>query len=165
MVSERVEIFSRSYREDAKAVHWECDGSPEFTLEEIERSEDFEREGAQLRRSSDKAERGTDIVLHINEESKEFLEPERLSTILNKFCRFLPIPIFYEDKQINNTTPAWTKKPSELIPEDYQGFYKELYPYNEPPLFWIHLNVDYPFKPDRYTVLPQNQTVVRNTKR
>ena len=128
MVSERVEIVSKSYRPDTKAVHWECDGSPEYILEE-----------------SEKAERGTDIVLHINEESQEFLEPERLRTILNKFCRFLPIPIFYEDKQINNTTPAWTRKPSELTPEDYQLFYKELYPYNEPPLFWIHLNVDYPF--------------------
>jgi len=128
MVSEKVEIITKSFRDDAKAVRWECDGSPEFTLEE-----------------SDKTDRGTDIVLHINEESKEFLEPERLSTILNKFCRFLPIPVFYEDKQINNTTPAWTKKPSELTTEDYQGFYKELYPYNEAPLFWIHLNVDYPF--------------------
>ncbi|HEY4148009.1 MAG TPA: molecular chaperone HtpG [Chitinophagaceae bacterium] len=128
MVSEKVEIFSKSFREGTKAVRWECDGSPEFTLEE-----------------TDKTDRGTDIVLHINEESKEFLDPERLRTILNKFCRFLPIPIFYEDKQINNTSPAWTKKPSELSNEDYQDFYKELYPYNEAPLFWIHLNVDYPF--------------------
>ncbi|HSC39474.1 MAG TPA: molecular chaperone HtpG [Chitinophagaceae bacterium] len=128
MVSEKVEIITKSYRPDAKAVRWECDGSPEYVLEETE-----------------KAERGTDIVLHINEESREFLETERLRTILSKFCRFLPVPVFYEDKQINNTTPAWTKKPTELSPEDYQAFYKELYPYNEPPLFWIHLNVDYPF--------------------
>jgi molecular chaperone HtpG len=128
MVSEKVEIITQSYRPDSKAVRWECDGSPEFTLEETE-----------------KADRGTDIVLHINEESKEFLEAERLRTILTKFCRFLPVPVYYEDAQINNTTPAWTKKPSELTTEDYQAFYKELYPYNEPPLFWIHLNVDYPF--------------------
>ncbi len=128
MVSERVDVITKSYREDAKAVKWECDGSPEYTLEDIE-----------------KAERGTDIVLHINEESKEFLDAERIRTILNKFCRFLPVPIRFEGKQINNPQPAWTKKPSELTTQDYQDFYKELYPYGEAPLFWIHLNVDYPF--------------------
>ncbi len=128
MVSEKVDIISKSFREDSKAVRWECDGSPEYSLEETE-----------------KAERGTDIVLHINEESKEFLEAERLKTILKKFCRFLPVPIYYEDEQINNTTPAWTKKPSDLTTQDYQDFYKELYPYSDAPLFWIHLNVDYPF--------------------
>ena len=128
MVSEKVEVFSKSYKEDSKAVRWECDGSPEFTLEEVE-----------------KETRGTDIILHLNEESLEFLEPSRISTVLEKFCRFLPIPIFFEDKQINNPTPAWTKKPAELSDEDYQNFYKELYPFGEAPLFWIHLNVDYPF--------------------
>jgi molecular chaperone HtpG len=128
MVSDKVEVISRSFKEEAKGVKWECDGSPEFSLEDVEKND-----------------RGTDIVLHLNEESKEFLEPERIKTILNKFCRFLPVPIFFEDNQINNPTPAWTKKPSELTTEDYQNFYKELYPYNEPPLFWIHLNVDYPF--------------------
>jgi molecular chaperone HtpG len=128
MVSERVDVITRSYREDAKAVKWECDGSPEYTLEEVE-----------------KAERGTDIVLHINEESQEFLDAERIRTILKKFCRFLPVPIRFEGQQINNTHPAWTKKPSELTPQDYQDFYKELYPYSEAPIFWIHLNVDYPF--------------------
>ena len=128
MVSEKVEVISKSFREDSKAVRWECDGSPEFTLEEVE-----------------KETRGTDIILHLNEESLEFLEPSRISTVLEKFCRFLPIPIFFEDKQINNPTPAWTKKPSELSDEDYQNFYKELYPFGEAPLFWIHLNVDYPF--------------------
>jgi molecular chaperone HtpG len=128
MVSERVDIFTKSYREDAAPVKWECDGSPEYSLEEIE-----------------KAERGTDIILHINEESAEFLESERIKTVLNKFCKFLPVPVFFEDEQINNPTPAWTKKPSELTTEDYQKFYKELYPYGEAPLFWIHLNVDYPF--------------------
>lgn len=128
MVSDKVEVFSKSYKEDAKAIRWECDGSPEFTLEETE-----------------KENRGTDIVLYINEDSKEFLEAYRIENILKKFCSFLPVPIFYQDKQINNTNPAWTKKPSELTDEDYKNFYKELYPYNEAPLFWIHLNVDYPF--------------------
>ena len=128
MVSEKVEVVTKSYREGAKAVKWECDGSPEFTLE------DAEREG-----------RGTDIILYINEESTEFLEAERIEAVLKKFCRFLPGPIFFEDKQVNNTAPAWTKKPSELTPQDYQDFYKELYPFSEAPLFWIHLNVDYPF--------------------
>jgi molecular chaperone HtpG len=128
MVSDDVEVITKSFREDAKAVKWECDGSPEFTLTETE------KEG-----------RGTDIVLHINKESEEFLEADRIRHMLEKFCRFLPVPIFFEDKQINNPTPAWTKKPSELTDEDYQKFYKELYPFGEPPLFWIHLNVDYPF--------------------
>jgi molecular chaperone HtpG len=156
MVSDKVEVFSKSFREAAKAVRWECDGSPEFTLEEVE-----------------KELRGTDIVLHINEESKEFLDSYRIEAMLQKFCRFLPVPIYFEnvndkkeelkaeqsgttlddvkgeepipEKSINNPTPAWTKKPSELTDEDYINFYKELYPYGEPPLFWIHLNVDYPF--------------------
>lgn len=128
MVSDRVEILSRSFREDAKAVRWECDGSPEYTLEE-----------------TDKAHRGTDIILHINEESAEFLDDIRIKNILEKFCKFLPVPIKFEDKQINNTHPAWTKKPADLTPQDYQDFYKELYPFSEAPLFWIHLNVDYPF--------------------
>ena len=128
MISEKVEIISKSYREDAKAVRWECDGSPEFTLEDTE-----------------KAERGTDIMMYVNEESREFLDAHRLKEILKKFCRFLPVPIYFENEQINNTAPAWTKKPSELTAENYQSFYKELYPFNEAPLFWIHLNVDYPF--------------------
>ncbi|RTL59786.1 MAG: molecular chaperone HtpG [Sphingobacteriales bacterium] len=128
MVSDKVEVITKSYLTDARAVKWECDGSPEYSLDEAE-----------------KESRGTDIVLHLNEDSKEFLEAERISSMLNKFSRFLPVPIYFEEKQINNTTPAWTKKPSELTTEDYQNFYKELYPYNETPLFWIHLNVDYPF--------------------
>jgi molecular chaperone HtpG len=145
MVSDKVEVFSKSYKDGAKAVRWECDGSPEFTLEEVE-----------------KDIRGTDIVLHINEESKEFLDAFRIEGILQKFCRFLPVPIYFKDlnekpaklkegetapaeTSINNPAPAWTKKPSELSDEDYINFYKELYPYGETPLFWIHLNVDYPF--------------------
>jgi molecular chaperone HtpG len=128
MVSNQVEVISKSFREGAVAVKWTCDGSPDFTLEETE-----------------KAERGTSIILHLNEDSLEFLEPERIRTVLQKFCKFLPVPIFFEEKQINNPTPAWTRKPSELTPQDYQDFYKELYPFSEAPLFWIHLNVDYPF--------------------
>lgn len=128
MVSEKVEVITKSYKEDAVPVRWECDGSPEFFLEDIQ-----------------KVERGTDIVMYLNAESQEFLEAHRIQTVLEKFCRFLPVPIMFEGKQINNPTPAWTKKPSELTTEDYQNFYKELYPFNEAPLFWIHLNVDYPF--------------------
>lgn len=144
MVSKRVDIITRSYREDAEAVKWSCDGSPEYTLEPTERSE-----------------RGTDIVLHLDDESREFLERTRLEGLLNKYCKFLTIPIVFgkkqewkdgkmqdteEDNQINDTHPAWTKKPSELTDEDYKKFYRQLYPnVIEEPLFWIHLNVDYPF--------------------
>ncbi len=142
MVSERVEVYTKSYK-DEPATYWSCDGSPEFELYSIE-----------------KPDRGTKIVLHINEESKEFLDAHRIKGILEKFCRFLPVPIYFidkgasaedkkdaetEEKPINNTSPAWIKKPSELTKEDYENFYKELYPYGETPLFWIHLNVDYPF--------------------
>ncbi len=139
MVSEKVDIITKSFREGSKAVKWECDGSPEYTIEETE-----------------KENRGTDIILHINEESKEFLDAYRIKSILEKFCKFLPIPIYFEDvaeqkkegeeiKPINNPNPIWVKKPSELTKEDYEKFYKELYPFGETPLFWIHLNVDYPF--------------------
>ncbi|MDX1935496.1 MAG: molecular chaperone HtpG [Flavihumibacter sp.] len=128
MVSEKVEVISKSFKENSEAVKWSCDGSTEYAIE-----------------AATKENRGTDIVLHLNEESLEFLEAERISSILKKFCRFLSVAVYFENEQLNNTNPAWTKKPSELKPEDYQAFYKELYPYNEPPLFWIHLNVDYPF--------------------
>lgn len=144
MVSSRVDIITRSYRDGAVAVKWSCDGSPEYTLEETERSE-----------------RGTDIVLHIDEESVEFLERARIEELLNKYCKFLTIPVIFgkkqewkdgkmqdteADNQINDTHPAWTKKPSELTDEDYKAFYRQLYPgVMEEPLFWIHLNVDYPF--------------------
>ena len=128
MVAHKVEVISLSYKEGAKAAKWSCDGSPEYSIEEAQKSE-----------------RGTDIILHVSDDSVEFLEDHRISSILVKFCRFLPVPIFFGEKQINNTSPAWTKKPSELTKEDYEKFYKELYPFNETPLFWIHLNVDYPF--------------------
>lgn len=128
MVSEKVEVVTRSYKQDVPAVRWECDGSPEYILEETERPD-----------------RGTSVIMHLNEESREFLEAERVKTILEKFCRFLPVPVYFNDKQVNNTSPAWIKKPSELTDKDYQDFYRELYPFGETPLFWIHLNVDYPF--------------------
>ena len=136
MVSDKVELFSKSHKEGS-GVYWSCDGSPEFELYDV-----------------DYNERGTKIILHINEESKEFLEAGRIKGILERFCKFLPIPIFFseagveketEEKSINNTDPIWIKKPSDLTKEDYEKFYKELYPFNETPLFWIHLNVDYPF--------------------
>ena len=144
MVSSRVEIQSLSYREGAEPIHWSCEGNPEYILEKGSRTE-----------------RGTDIILHIDSESEEFLSKDRLSTLLNKYCKFLPVPIVFgkkqewkdgayvdtdEDNQINDVHPAWTKKPSELKDEDYIAFYYQLYPQTfEEPLFWIHLNVDYPF--------------------
>lgn len=142
MVAKKVEIFSLSHQEGAKAVHWSCDGSPEYTMVE-----------------TDKVERGTDIVLHIAEDSEEFLEEYRISELLKKYCKFLPVEIKFgtkkegeKDKEIevdniiNNPNPAWTRKPADLTDEDYKSFYRELYPMNfEDPLFHIHLNVDYPF--------------------
>jgi len=128
MVSEKVTLKTLSYKENSEAVAWECDGSPEFTLTPTE-----------------KTERGTSITLHVNSESEEFLDSFRIKNILEKFCKFLPVPIFFEDKQINTPNPAWVRKPAELEAKDYEEFYKTLYPFNETPLFWIHLNVDYPF--------------------
>ena len=128
MVSEKVQLSTLSYKENSEAVVWECDGSPEFTLQ-----------------PADKKERGTSITLFINEESQDFLDAVKIKGILDKFCKFLPVPIFFEENQINNTNPAWVKKPAELEKKDYEEFYKSLYPFNETPLFWIHLNVDYPF--------------------
>ena len=136
MVSDKVEIFSKSHT-GAPGVYWSCDGSPEFELYEV-----------------DYDQRGTKIVLHINEESKEFLEAGRIKGILERFCKFLPVSIYFseagqekpeEEKSINNTRPLWVQKPADLTKEDYEKFYRELYPFNETPLFWIHLNVDYPF--------------------
>ena len=143
MVAKQVDIVTKSYKEEAPAVKWTCDGSPEFTLEETE-----------------KADRGTDIILHVDDDCKEFLEESRIQGLLTKYCRFLPIPIAFgkkkewkdgkqvetnEDNIINDTCPIWTKKPSELKDEDYKKFYRDLYPMSDEPLFWIHLNVDYPF--------------------
>jgi molecular chaperone HtpG len=143
MVSEKVEIISKSYQDDSSPVKWVCDGTPDYTLNE-----------------TGKRERGTDIILHIDKESEEFLEESRIEGILRKYCRFLPIPIAFgkktewkdgksvetdEDKIINNTSPLWTKKPADVNEDDYKTFYHELYPVLEDPLFNIHLNVDYPF--------------------
>lgn len=143
MVSKKVEIVTKSYKDGAKAVKWSCDGSPEYTIEEIQKSD-----------------RGTDIVLYIDDENKDFLEESKINELLTKYCKFLAIPIVFGKKKewkdgkqvdteenniINNTQPAWTKKPSDLKEEDYINFYKELYPYSEDPLFYIHLNVDFPF--------------------
>ncbi|AMR29182.1 molecular chaperone HtpG [Hymenobacter psoromatis] len=133
MVSKEVEIWSKSYKEDTLTAHWICDGSTQFTLDEPT--------GEHA-----KAERGTDVVLHIADDSDEFLEEARLRTILTKYCKFLPVPIEFEGQLINDTTPIWTKQPADLTDEDYQKFYHELYPMSmDEPLFWIHLNVDYPF--------------------
>lgn len=143
MVSDKVEILTKSYKEGAEAVKWSCDGNPEYTLEVAE------KEG-----------RGTDIVMYLNEEEKDFLEDNKISELLNKYCQFLPIPIVFgkkkdwkdgkqieldEDNIINDTNPAWTRKPVDLKEEDYMDFYKRLYPMAKDPLFHIHLNVDYPF--------------------
>ena len=162
MVAKKVEIVTKSYREDAKAVKWTCDGSPEFTLEE-----------------TDKADRGTDIILHIDDDCKEFLEESRISALLKKYCSFLPVPVAFgkkkewkdgkqvdtaEDNIINDTTPLWTKKPSELKDEDYQKFYRDLYPMADEPLFWIHLNVDYPFHLTGVLYFPKVKSNIELTK-
>lgn len=151
MVADNVEVISRSFKEGTEAARWECDGSTQFELS-----------------SAEKAERGTDIILHVNADSEEFLDEFRLKGILEKYCKFLPVPIKFGTKKesiedgvdtegkakfnsievdniINNTQPIWTKSPNDLKDEDYLAFYKELYPFSEDPLFWIHLNVDYPF--------------------
>ena len=143
MVSKKVEILTKSWQDGANAVKWECDGSPEYSIEEIE-----------------KEERGTDIVMHIDDDCKEFLEDSKIEEMLKKYCKFLPVDIKFGNKKewkdgkmedtdepniINTTSPLWTKKPSELKDEDYKDFYRDLYPMSDEPLFWIHLNVDYPF--------------------
>lgn len=143
MVSKKVDIITRSYKEGAKAVKWSCDGSPEFEIEEVE-----------------KTDRGSDIVLHIDDDCKEFLEKQKIEELLNKYCKFMAVPVAFgkktewkdgkqqetdEDNIINNVEPLWTKTPSTLNDEDYKSFYRTLYPMQDEPLFWIHLNVDYPF--------------------
>jgi len=133
MVAKEVEIWSKSYKEDTLTAHWTCDGSTQYTIDEPTGEHE-------------KAERGTDVVLHVADDSDEFLEEARLRTILEKYCKFLPIPIEFEGQLVNDTTPIWTKQPADLTDEDYKKFYRELYPMSmDEPLFWIHLNVDYPF--------------------
>ncbi|GHV14027.1 chaperone protein htpG [Bacteroidia bacterium] len=153
MVSKKVEIITKSFREGAEAVKWSCDGSPEYTIEAVE-----------------KADRGTDIILYIDDENKNFLEKNEIDKLLKKYCRFLPVPIVFgkktewkdgksvetdEDNIINETSPLWTRKPSELKDEDYKKFYQDLYPFSDEPMFWIHLNVDYPFKLTGILYFPQ----------
>lgn len=163
MVAKKVVINSLSYKEGAEAVRWECDGSPEFSME-----------------ASDKKERGTDIVLYIDDENKEFLERARVEALLKKYCRFLPLPVVFGKEQewkdgamvdtdrpniVNITEPAWTKKPADLAEKDYKAFYHELYPGQDDPLFWIHLNVDYPFNLTGILFFPKiknNIDVTRN---
>ena len=143
MVSKKVDIITRSYKEGAKAIKWSCDGSPEFEIEDAE-----------------KTDRGSDIVLHIDDDCKEFLEKQKIEELLNKYCKFMAVPVAFgkktewkdgkqqetdEDNIINNVEPLWTKAPSTLKDEDYKSFYRTLYPMQDEPLFWIHLNVDYPF--------------------
>ena len=162
MVAKQVDIISKSHKEDAKAVKWSCDGSPEYTLVEI-----------------DKADRGTDIVLHIDDESAEFLEEARISALLHKYCSFLAVPVAFGKKTewkdgknvetdelniINDTAPLWTRTPSELKDEDYIAFYKKLYPMSDDPLFWIHLNVDYPFNLTGILYFPKVKTNIDLSK-
>ena len=156
MVSEKVEILTRSYQEGAQAVRWTCDGSPEFTIDEAE-----------------KDERGTDIILHIADDCKEFLEKQRIENLLQKYCKFMAVPVIFgkkqewkdgkmqdteEDNVINNVEPLWTKTPSTLKDEDYKTFYRTLYPMQDEPLFWIHLNVDYPFNLTGILYFPRIQS-------
>ena len=149
MVADRVEVVSHSYKKDSKGMKWSCEGDISYTIEESER-----------------ASRGTDVILYVGEENKDYLEEQKIQELLSTYCRFLPVPIQFgtktetveegegEDKKeteievphiINNTHPAWKKQPSELSEEDYKNFYRELHPFSAPPLFWIHLNIDYPF--------------------
>ena len=143
MVSKKVEIITKSYRDGAQAVRWSCDGSPEFSIEDTER-----------------ATHGTDVVLHIDDDCKEFLQKQKIESLLNKYCKFMAVPVVFgkqtewkdgksvetdKDNIINNVEPLWTKAPAELKDEDYKQFYRTLFPMNDEPLFWIHLNVDYPF--------------------
>ena len=155
MVSDKVEIYTQSYQEDAKAVHWVCDGSPEYQIEETE-----------------KEDRGTDVVLHIDKDAEEYLEDNRIQEVLDKYCKFLPVPIAFGKKTeydqnqgkevetdqeniINDTDPIWKKQPTDLSDEDYKEFYKKLYPMAEDPLFHIHLNVDYPFNLEGVLYFPK----------
>jgi molecular chaperone HtpG len=128
MVADQVEIITKSHKENTEPARWICDGSTEFTITDAQRED-----------------RGTDVILHVSKDSDEFLETARIRTILDKYCKFLPVAVEFEGEVINNPNPIWTKQPSELTDEDYKNFYKELYPFSEAPLFWIHLNVDYPF--------------------
>ncbi len=141
MVAHKVELHTRSYKDAAAAVKWTCDGSTTYEIS-----------------ASDRTERGTEIILHLAEDSLEFNDNNRIRGILTKYCKFLPVAIEFEEKVINNPAPLWTKSPAECKTEDYEQFYKELYPFAETPLFWIHLNVDYPFKLTGILYFPKIKT-------
>lgn len=156
MVSKKVEIETKSFKEDSVGVKWSCDGSPEYTISEI-----------------GKSDRGTSIILYIDDENKNFLEKAEIDKLLKKYCRFLPVPVVFgkktewkdgksvetdEDNIINDTNPLWTRKPAELKDEDYKKFYQDLYPFSDEPMFWIHLNVDYPFKLTGILYFPKIKT-------
>lgn len=162
MVAKKVEIVTQSHKEGAQAMKWSCEGNPEYTLEATTRND-----------------RGTDIILYIDDENKEFLEQPRIEGLLTKYCKFLPVSVVFgkeqewkdgkyvdtdKDKQINDTAPAWTKKPSELKEEDYKKFYRDLYPMSEEPLFWIHLNVDYPFNLTGILYFPKIKANIEPTR-
>lgn len=162
MVAKKVEIVTKSYREGAQAVKWSCDGSPSFTLEETE-----------------KADRGSDIILYIDDDCKEFLQKQKIEELLNKYCKFMAVPVAFgkktewkdgknvetdEDNIINNVEPLWTKSPSTLKDEDYKSFYRTLYPMQDEPLFWIHLNVDYPFNLTGILYFPRIKSNIELTR-
>jgi len=168
MVASKVEVRTKSWQEDAKGVTWTCEGNPEYTIDE-----------------NDKTDRGTDVILYISDDSKEFLEASRIEGLLKKYCRFLPVPIKFGtrketieegegdkkkskevevDNIINNTRPAWKRSPSELTDEDYINFYNELYPFSQPPMFWIHLNIDYPFNLTGILYFPKIQNTLELQK-
>lgn len=147
MVSEKVEIHTKSYVKDSVAAHWVSDGSTTFTID-----------------ASDKKDRGTTIILHVDEENQDFLEPARINEILNKYCKFLPVEIEFDGKVINETHPIWVKSPNEVKAEEYKEFYQKLYPFQQEPLFWIHLNVDYPFRLTGILYFPKVQHEMDVTK-
>lgn len=158
MVSKKVEIITKSHKEGSEAVKWSCDGTPSYLIEKVE-----------------KEDRGTDIVMYIDDENQNYLEQGEIDRLLKKYCKFLPVPVVFgkktewkdgksvetdEDNVINDSNPAWTRKPSEMTDEDYKKFYQELYPFSDEPLFWIHLNVDYPFKLTGILYFPKVKTNV-----
>lgn len=147
MVASKVEVVTQSHQSDAETVRWTCEGTPQYTLE-----------------IADKKERGTDIILHISDDANEYLEESRVKELLNKYCKFLPQPILFKEEKINNPNPIWRKTPTELKEEDYKAFYEELYPMSNPPLFWIHLNIDYPFNLTGILYFPKLENNMENQR-
>jgi len=147
MVADTVEIDTLSYADGSEAAHWSCDGSTSYKITKGKRKT-----------------RGTDIILHINEDSTEFRTKHKIQSLLDKYCRFLPVPIEFDEKTVNNTKPLWLRTPSELTDDDYINFYKELYPMAEAPLFWIHLNVDFPFNLTGILYFPKIKNAIEAEK-